>query len=80
MWKSAVRSRSSPGLAVVAPLTPQQRKAGRVPEVLTTLEEIADAVVQLVTGEALAGRILVWWSGEARCLISQEDRGYLALE
>src|SRR5438093_4690615 len=54
-------------------LTPPQRQEGRVPAVLTTLDKIAEAVVQLVTDETLAGRIIVWWSGQARGLIPFGD-------
>jgi NAD(P)-dependent dehydrogenase (short-subunit alcohol dehydrogenase family) len=61
-------------------LTPQQRKEQNVPDVLTGLDEIADAVAHLVTDEALAGRVMVWWSGQARRLIPFGDPGYAALE
>jgi NAD(P)-dependent dehydrogenase (short-subunit alcohol dehydrogenase family) len=61
-------------------LTPQQRREQRVPDVLTTLDEIADAVTELVTSERLAGRVMVWWNGQPRKLIPLEDRGYAALE
>ncbi len=61
-------------------LTPQQRKEGGVPDVLTTLDEIADAVVQLLTDETLAGRVMVRWSGQPQRLIPFGDPGYSALE
>lgn len=61
-------------------LTPQQRREEGVPEVLTTVEEIADAVIELVTDETLAGRVMVWWSGQPRRLIPVGDLGYVALE
>jgi NAD(P)-dependent dehydrogenase (short-subunit alcohol dehydrogenase family) len=71
-------------------LTPEQRKqadrAGRikhhdsVPDVLTSLEEVADAVVELVTDDTLAGRVMVWWSGQPRRLIPVGDPGYERLE
>jgi NAD(P)-dependent dehydrogenase (short-subunit alcohol dehydrogenase family) len=60
----------------VQPLTPEQRKAERVPDVLTTLDEIADAMMELIRDETLSGRILVWWSGEPRRLIPVGDRGH----
>ena len=61
-------------------LTPEERKAKGVPAVLTTLDEIADAVVRLVRDESFAGRILVFASGERPRLIPWSDPGYAALE
>jgi NAD(P)-dependent dehydrogenase (short-subunit alcohol dehydrogenase family) len=61
-------------------LTPQERKQQGVPAVLTSLDEIAGAVVRLATDETLAGRVLVWWSGEPPGLIPRGDPGYCALE
>jgi hypothetical protein len=48
--------------------------------VLTTLEEIADAVEQLATDETLAGRVMVWWNGQPKGLIPVGDPGFVALE
>lgn len=61
-------------------LTPQQRREQGVPDVLTTVEEIADAVIELITDETLAGRVMVWWSGQPRRVIPAGDPGYGALE
>jgi 3-oxoacyl-[acyl-carrier protein] reductase len=61
-------------------LTPEQRKGSGVPDVLTTLDEIADAVVELVTDETLSGRVMVMWSGKGRRLIPMGDPGYERLE
>ncbi len=61
-------------------LTPHERREQGVPETLTTLDEIADAVVELATNAQLAGRIMIWWNGQPRKLISREDLGYAALE
>jgi NAD(P)-dependent dehydrogenase (short-subunit alcohol dehydrogenase family) len=61
-------------------LTPEQRRIGKVPDVLTELDEIADAVVELATNEALAGRVMVWWSGQPRRMIPADDPGYQRLE
>ncbi|MBI3876913.1 MAG: hypothetical protein HY300_13335 [Verrucomicrobia bacterium] len=47
---------------------------------LTTLDEVADAVVELATDERLAGRVMLWWSGHPRRLIRWEDVGYAELE
>ena len=66
--------------AYVDPLTPEQRREGRVPETLTTLDEIANAVVRLITDESLFGRVLVWWSGQPPGLIPEDDPGYIALQ
>ncbi len=64
--------------AYVDSLTPQQRREQRVPEVLTTLDEIAEAVVELVTDETLSGRVMIWWCGQPRRLIRWADPGYAA--
>lgn len=61
-------------------LTPEQRKAKDVPEVLLSVEEIADAVIKLTVDDRLAGRVFVWWNGQQPALIAREDRGYVALE
>jgi NAD(P)-dependent dehydrogenase (short-subunit alcohol dehydrogenase family) len=61
-------------------LTPEQRREQDVPEVLTTLDEVADAVLELITDDSLAGRIMVWWNGQPLQLISEGDVGYAALE
>jgi len=61
-------------------LTPEQRKRGGVPDVLTSLEEIADAVLELVTDDRLAGRVMVLWSGKLPRLIPMGDPGYAGLE
>jgi hypothetical protein len=66
--------------AYADPLTPEQRREGRVPETLTTLDEIASAVVRLITDESLFGRVLVWWSGQPPGLIPVEDPGYAKLD
>lgn len=64
----------------VDPLTPEERRAGGVPETLTTLDEISTAVLRLITDESLFGRVLVWWSGEPPALIPEGDAGYAALD
>jgi NAD(P)-dependent dehydrogenase (short-subunit alcohol dehydrogenase family) len=61
-------------------LSPQQRKERGAPDVLITLDEIADAVVQLATDESLAGRVMVCWCGQPRCFIPFGDPGYSRLE
>ena len=62
------------------PLTPERRRESGAPQVLTSLDEIAQAVVDLISDESLAGRVMVWWSGEQRGLIPAGDRGYVALD
>jgi NAD(P)-dependent dehydrogenase (short-subunit alcohol dehydrogenase family) len=59
-------------------LTAQQRKERGVPEVLITLDEISSAVLNLATDETLAGRILLYFNGEAPRLIPQGDAGFAA--
>lgn len=66
--------------AYVDTLTPQQCREQGVPLPLTTLDEIADAFMELVTDERLAGRVMVWWTGQKRGLIPLGDPGYARLE
>jgi hypothetical protein len=61
-------------------LTPVQRAEQGVPDVLTSLDEVADALMGLITDEQLAGRVMVWWSGQRRGLIPEGDPGYARLE
>ncbi len=58
----------------------EEREANGVPAVLTSLDEVASAVVRLITDEALSGRVLVWWSGKAPGLIPVGDPGYSRLD
>jgi NAD(P)-dependent dehydrogenase (short-subunit alcohol dehydrogenase family) len=48
-------------LAEIAAMSPEERL--EVPDVLTTPEEIADLVVELVEDPSVAGRVFVWWTG-----------------
>jgi hypothetical protein len=43
------------------------------------LDQVADAVVRLATGESLHGRVLVWWSEDEPRLIPWGDVEYAAL-
>ena len=61
-------------------LTPEQRRNPRIPPSLTTLDEIAQAAIALITDESLAGRVLIWWSGRAPALIATTDPGHGALD
>jgi NAD(P)-dependent dehydrogenase (short-subunit alcohol dehydrogenase family) len=61
-------------------LSPEERVANGVPHELTSLDDIARAVVRLISDEALSGRILVWWSGKPPGLIPVGDRGFERLE
>jgi len=60
-------------------LTPAQRKERHLPSRLLSLDEVAAAVFSLATDDALAGRVLVWWSENAPGLIPAGDRGYSEL-
>ncbi len=66
--------------AFLAQTTPEQRQAWRVPDVLLSPDDVADAVVRLATDEQLAGRVLVWWGGQPRRLIAAADPGFAQLE
>jgi NAD(P)-dependent dehydrogenase (short-subunit alcohol dehydrogenase family) len=61
-------------------LTPAQRRDWRVPPVLTTPDEIAEAALGLATDKTLAGRVLVWWSGKKPGLLPLSERGYTKIE
>ena len=61
-------------------LSADERRARCVPAVLTSLDEIAQAVVDLITDDTLAGRVMVWWSGQQPGLIPVGDRGHAGLE
>ena len=71
---------SPPVKSYVDSLTAEQRKQRGVPDRLITLDEIAAAVIRLATDERLAGRVMVWWNGQAPALIPAGDPGYAALE
>ena len=66
--------------SVVAAMSPEQRRAAVVPEVLIAPEEVAGAVLRLAMDESLAGRIMVWFGGQAPRLIPFGDPGYASLE
>jgi NAD(P)-dependent dehydrogenase (short-subunit alcohol dehydrogenase family) len=57
-------------------LTPEQRHERGVPSRLLSTDDVATAVLTLVTDESLAGRVLVWWSDDAPRLIEWGDPGY----
>ena len=61
-------------------LTPEQRRDPRIPPVLISLEEIAQAAIDLITDSSLSGRILVYWCGRQPGLIPVGDPGYTTLE
>jgi NAD(P)-dependent dehydrogenase (short-subunit alcohol dehydrogenase family) len=44
-----------------------------VPETMRTPDEIADAVVQLITDDSLAGRVMLYYEGEERRLLPVSD-------
>ena len=46
---------------------------GPAPAVMVQPEEIADAVIQVVRDTALAGRVMLYYEGQARRLVPIED-------
>jgi len=66
--------------AVVAGMTPEQRRDSAVPDVLITPDEVAEAVLRLATDKSLAGRIMVWFGGRPPQLIPFADPGYARLD
>jgi NAD(P)-dependent dehydrogenase (short-subunit alcohol dehydrogenase family) len=67
-------------MAVIAEMTPQQRRDFAVPPILLTLEEVADAVVRLATDERLAGRLMICVGGQPPRIIPLGDPGYAHLD
>ena len=61
-------------------LTPEERRDPRIPASLLSLDEVAQAVVNLIADDSLAGRVLVLRNGERPALISDRDPGYASLE
>jgi NAD(P)-dependent dehydrogenase (short-subunit alcohol dehydrogenase family) len=59
--------------AEIAAMSPEER--AQVPDELTPPEEIADAVARFVEDETMAGRALLWWSGEEPRLLPVSERG-----
>ena len=57
-------------------LTTEQRAERGVPNRLLTTDEIAEAVLRLATDDALAGRVVLWWSDDEPKLIDRGDPGY----
>jgi NAD(P)-dependent dehydrogenase (short-subunit alcohol dehydrogenase family) len=60
----------------VASVSPAERQARGVPKTLITLDQVAEAVVRLVTDESLAGRLLVYPNDEPPRFIAPDDPGY----
>lgn len=61
-------------------LTPKERGDPRIPASLLSLDEVAQAVVDLITDDSLAGRVLVLRNGENPALIPEADPGYASLK
>jgi NAD(P)-dependent dehydrogenase (short-subunit alcohol dehydrogenase family) len=61
-------------------LTPPQRKERGAPPKLIELDEVAQAVLRLITDESLAGRVLILWDGPRAELIGANDPGYASTE
>jgi NAD(P)-dependent dehydrogenase (short-subunit alcohol dehydrogenase family) len=61
-------------------ITPEERKQRKIPSKLIELDDLAQAAVDLITDENLAGRALILWDGPRAELISATDRGYVETE
>lgn len=61
-------------------LGPEERRAKNAPPKLIELDEVAQAVVRLITDENLTGRVLILWDGPRAELISANDPGYASTE
>lgn len=63
-------------LAYWESLTAEERAARGVPARLLDPADVAGLIHRLATDEALAGRVVVWWSEQAPRLVAWGDRGY----
>lgn len=61
-------------------LTPEERGAKNVPPKLIELDEVAQAIIRLITDDRLVGRVLILWDGPRAELISATDPGYASTE
>jgi NAD(P)-dependent dehydrogenase (short-subunit alcohol dehydrogenase family) len=57
----------------IAEMSREER--AEVPDELTPPEEIAAAVLSFVEDETMAGRIMIWWTGEEPRLVPVTERG-----
>jgi 3-oxoacyl-[acyl-carrier protein] reductase len=64
----------------VASVSPAERQARGVPKTLITLDQMADAVIGLITDRAVSGRLLLYQNDERPRLIAAGDPGYASLE
>jgi NAD(P)-dependent dehydrogenase (short-subunit alcohol dehydrogenase family) len=64
----------------VASVSPAERQSRGVPKTLIGLDQMADAVLGLITDPTLAGRLLLYANDEPPRLISSSDAGYASLE
>jgi NAD(P)-dependent dehydrogenase (short-subunit alcohol dehydrogenase family) len=60
-------------LAEIGAMTPEERAAEGVPDVLTSPEEIAELAADLIEDESVAGRVYVWWTGRNVAAVPLED-------
>jgi NAD(P)-dependent dehydrogenase (short-subunit alcohol dehydrogenase family) len=61
-------------------LSPEERRIRNVPATLLSVDEIAAAVVKLITDDGAIGRILVWWNDQPARFVPVGDPGYATLE
>ncbi len=59
----------------LASMTRDEWPASEAPATMRTAEEIADAVVELVRDDSLAGRVMLYYEGEERRLLPVEKEG-----
>jgi NAD(P)-dependent dehydrogenase (short-subunit alcohol dehydrogenase family) len=58
-------------LKEIEAMPPEER--AEVPEVLTKPEEIAGLAVDLIENESIAGRVLIWWTGDSPETVPLDD-------
>lgn len=66
--------------ALLATMTVEEKARAHVPERLTTMAEIADAVVRFIRDDRLTGRVMVCWSERPWALVRAGDAGYAGAE
>lgn len=60
-------------LAEIEAMTPEERTDERVPDALTSPEDIADLAARLIEDDSLAGRVFVWWTGRGPKVVPLDD-------
>ena len=66
--------------ALLATMSVGEKARAHVPERLTTMAEIAGAVIRFIRDDSLAGRVMVCWTERPWALVRAGDAGYAGFE